>query len=140
MNYQNRVKELKDEIVSELRNITDRPDGWLPHTVYVEEEGENSQGLGVAVYTEYKLLKYEPNGECQLLNVATNTEETRDLYEIEIDWLVTVLNWYGDLTGKQITSKRGGELWVFVYPVELGCNITDKELIKLWYESNSDIK
>ncbi|MFI3294084.1 MAG: hypothetical protein SNI70_11290 [Rikenellaceae bacterium] len=105
MTYQQKVHELHNEIIAEFHKITDRPEGWLPHTVYIEEEGEDSQGRGVPVYTAYKLLDYLPSGECQLLNVATNKEEVGALCEIEIDWLVTVLNWYSELTGKQIQAQ-----------------------------------
>ncbi len=37
---QEQVKSLTDKIISSLCRITERPDGWLPHIVYVEEEGD----------------------------------------------------------------------------------------------------
>lgn len=40
MATQEQVKSLTDKIISSLCRITERPDGWLPHIVYVEEEGD----------------------------------------------------------------------------------------------------
>ncbi|MFI3294337.1 MAG: hypothetical protein SNI70_12590 [Rikenellaceae bacterium] len=114
MNYHKKLEDLRKEIIAELTSITDRPEGWLPHTVYVEQEGVDNQGRGVPVYTEYKLLDFFPDGECELLNVALNEVEPGGLCEIEIEWLITVLNYYGDITGviteddpnERITDER----------------------------------
>lgn len=102
MNYHTKLQELRNEIIAELSKITDRPEGWLPHTVYIEEEGEDNQGRGGSIYREYKLIDYLPNGECQLLDVVNSEVKTGSLGEIEIDWLVTLLNWYGELTASHI--------------------------------------
>ncbi len=102
MNYQQKLENLRKEIIAKLTSITDRPEGWLPHTVYVEQEGVDNQGRGIPVYTEYKLLNFFPDGECEFLNVALNEVEQGNLYEIEIEWLITVLIYYGELTGEMI--------------------------------------
>ena len=139
MNYQQKLQNLRNEIIAEFHKIQNRPEGWLPHTVYVEDEGVDNQGRGVPVYTEYKLLDYLPDGECQLLNVVTNEEETGSLCEIEIDWLVTVLNWYGELTGNHIYADEPKELRVLVFPIEVGRGISDEELLALWRDVDSDV-
>lgn len=131
MNYQNKVRGLRNEIIAEFHKIKDRPEGWLPHTVFVEDENVDCSEIGAPVYNQYKLLDYLPDGECQLLNVITGEEETGALCEIEIDWLVTVLNWYGELTGKQIKAEKPQELYVLTFPIELGRSITDDELLSL---------
>lgn len=40
MTPQEQVKSLTYKIISNLCRITERPNGWLPHIVYVEEEGD----------------------------------------------------------------------------------------------------
>ncbi len=133
MTYQQKLHELRKEIVARITEITDRPEDWLPHTVYVEEEGVDNDGLGIPVYTPYKLLDFLPDGECQLLNVITNeVEDNRNLSEIEIDWLVTVLNYYGDLSGNHIEADKPKELLAFVYPIEMDRGSSDQELLELW--------
>lgn len=140
MNYQNKVRGLRNEIIAEFHKIKDRPEGWLPHTVFVEDENVDCSEIGAPVYNQYKLLDYLPDGECQLLNVITGEEETGALCEIEIDWLVTVLNWYGELTGKQIKAEKPQELYVLTFPIELGRSITDDELLSLWRNNEGEIK
>lgn len=87
-------KEFKTEAeynayVAELSCLTLRPDGWLPHVVYVEEEGD------YPVYTMYKLEEIRKDGSCVLFNPNSGERfDNRHLYEINIDWLDTVLRWY----------------------------------------------
>ncbi len=143
MNYQQKLENLRNEIVAEFHKITDRPEEWLPHTVFIEDEGEDNQGRGVPVYTQYKLIDYLPDGECLLLNVVTNEVETGSLCGIEIDWLVTLLNWYGELTGKHIQVNEpdeSQELRAFAFPIELDSEITDDELLTLWRSGEEDIQ
>lgn len=83
------LRELSDKFVAELSSLPLRPDGWLPHIVYVEEEGD------YPVYTMYKLEEIREDGSCILFNPETEERFTnRCLYEINIDWLDTVLRWY----------------------------------------------
>lgn len=139
MNYQQKLQNLRKEIIAKLTSITDRPEGWLPHTVYVEQEGADNQGRGIPVYTEYKLLNYFPDGECELLNVALNEVEPGGLCEIEIEWLITVLNYYGELTGERIEDDPQKELRAFTFSTELR-NITDDELRSRWRNNDPQIK
>lgn len=133
MNYQNRVRELRNEIIAEFHKIKERPEGWLPHTVFVEDENVDCSEPGAPVYNQYKLLDYLPDGECQLLNVITGEEEVGSLSEIEIDWLVTVLNWYGELTGNHIIAEESKESYAFLYAVEtMERNATDEEIVQSW--------
>jgi hypothetical protein len=50
MSLQKRLNELHEEIIAALCSINEFPDGLLPHTVYVEEEGENSMTIGNTVF------------------------------------------------------------------------------------------
>lgn len=83
------LRELTDMFVAELSSLPLRPDGWLPHVVYVEEEGD------YPVYTMYKLEEIRKDGSCVLFNPKSGERfDNRHLYEINIDWLDTVLRWY----------------------------------------------
>ena len=93
MNYQKQVNELQQQLITRLSAITDRPDGWLPHLVYVEEEGDDENGFGTPVYNSYRLIDFNLNGDCTLRNLITGEDDMeRHLSEINIDWLVTVWN------------------------------------------------
>lgn len=103
------LQDLHRKFIDELRSLPLRPNDWLPHTVYVEEEGDNP------VYTRYRLEDIKEDGSCVLLNPETNERFTeRHLYEINIDWLDTVLRWYKECcveediwkTHAQIILKR----------------------------------
>ena len=91
MKLQEKQKELEQEIIANLRAIPKMPEGLLPHTVYVEEEGEDDEHHGIPVYTAYKLEEIRSDGSCMLYNPDSRERfPCRHLYEINIDWLVTV--------------------------------------------------
>lgn len=98
---QEQVKNIIDKLIADLCHITERPDDWLPHTVYVEEEGEDANSFGMPVYTMYKLEDYKADGVCTLYNPQTGERRSGHLYEINIDWLVTVWNRYLELCAEQ---------------------------------------
>ena len=98
MKLQEKQKELEQEIIANLRAIPKMPEGLLPHTVYVEEEGEDAEHHGIPVYTVYKLEEIRPDGSCMLYNPDSRERfPCRHLYEINIDWLVTVWERYLEL-------------------------------------------
>ncbi|MFR9543451.1 MAG: hypothetical protein SNH27_15550, partial [Rikenellaceae bacterium] len=127
-------QELRQEIISKLLSIKDRPEGWLPHVVYVQDEDCDSADPEAKLYTLYKLLDFQDSGECQLLDIETNKTEAGALCEIETEGLITILNWYGELTGNHIYADEPKRLLTFVYPIKMNRNITDKTLIKYWNE------
>lgn len=93
MTPQEQAKSLTDKIIGNLCRITKRPDEWLPHIVYVEEEGD------YPVYNRYELIDYNPDGSCTLYNPRTDSRENDfHLSAINIDWLVTVWNRYVELS------------------------------------------
>lgn len=95
------LQNLTDRFVAELSRLPLRPDGWLPHVVYVEEEGD------YPVYTMYKLEEIREDGSCVLFNPETGERFTdRHLYEINIDWLDTVLRWYYECCSVQGLEKE----------------------------------
>ncbi|MCD8273605.1 MAG: hypothetical protein LUC96_01240 [Alistipes sp.] len=98
---QEQVKSITDKLIADLCRITEQPDDWLPHTVYVEEEGEDASCFGMPVYTMYKLEDYKADGSCTLYNPQTNERRSGHLYEINIDWLITVWNRYRELCVEQ---------------------------------------
>ena len=83
------------------------PEGLLPHTVYVEEEGEDDEHHGIPVYTAYKLEEIRSDGSCMLYNPDSRERfPCRHLYEINIDWLVTVWERYLELCVGQKLWKQ----------------------------------
>lgn len=107
MKLQEKQKELEQEIIANLRAIPKMPEGLLPHTVYVEEEGEEDEHHGIPVYTAYKLEEIRPDGSCMLYNPDSRERfPCRHLYEINIDWLVTVWERYLELCVGQKLWKQ----------------------------------
>ena len=51
MRIQEKQKALEQEVIANLCAIPKMPENMLPHTVYVEEEGEDGYGHGIPVYT-----------------------------------------------------------------------------------------
>jgi hypothetical protein len=95
MSFQKEARGLLERVVSSLNGIKAVPGDLLPHTVFVEEEQD-----GEPVYNRYQLTKLLPNGKCVLYNPKDNLSEERDLSEIGLDWLITIWNWYLDLSGE----------------------------------------
>lgn len=107
MRLQEKQKELEQEIIANLRAIPKMPEGLLPHTVYVEEEGEDEDRHGVPVYTMYRLEEIRPDGSCALYNPDSRERfPCRHLYEINIDWLITVWERYLELCVEQDIWKQ----------------------------------
>ncbi len=141
MNYQKQVNELQQQLINQLCTITDRPDGWLPHLVFVEEEGCDSIGLGSPVYKEYRLVDFKTDGSCTLRDLIDGKDDTeRHLSEINIDWLVTVWNYYHELSGQRQESDTKPELRVFLFSIDMPRNIPNTELIKLWSDRDEGIE
>ena len=76
MKLQEKQKELEQEIIANLRAIPKMPEDLLPHTVYVEEEGEDDEHHGIPVYTAYKLEEIRPDGSCAVAYRYTDFGET----------------------------------------------------------------
>ena len=98
---QEQVKSIADKLISDLCRITERPDDWLPHTVYVEEIGEDEKCGEIPIYTRYTLEDYTADGNSTLYNPRTDEHRSGHLDEINIDWLVTVWNRYRELCVEQ---------------------------------------
>lgn len=107
MKLQEKQKELEQEIIANLRAIPKMPEDLLPHTVYVEEEGEDADRYGIPVYTMYKLEEIRPDGSCALYNPDSRERfSCRHLHEINIDWLITVWERYLELCVEQEIWKQ----------------------------------
>ena len=103
MTPQEQERNLSQNIIDSLCHISERPDGWLPHIVFVEEEGED----GYPCYVRYNLLDYHADGTCTLQRPNTDVQETdRELREINVDWLITIWNWYKELCAEQNLSSK----------------------------------
>ncbi|WP_304963532.1 hypothetical protein [uncultured Alistipes sp.] len=102
MTPQEQELKLSQNIIDSLCHISERPDGWLPHIVFVEEEGED----GYLCYVRYNLSDYRADGTCTLQASDESIRQTnRNLSEINIDWLVTLWNRYVELSIEQKTWK-----------------------------------
>jgi len=99
MNLQMKLDKLHRETVFALCSICEFPEGLLPHTVYVEEETEESLNCGTSVYNLYNLIRIFSDGTCTLENPGTGTESKRQLDEINTGCLITVWNSYCNLSG-----------------------------------------
>lgn len=98
MTSQEQINRLSERLVACLCRNTERPSGWLPHIVFVEEEGAD----GHPCYVRYELEDYHSDGSCTLFNPQTGVRETdRHLGEINVDWLVTLWNRYEELCLEQ---------------------------------------
>ena len=98
---QEQVKNIIDKLIADLCYITERPNDWLPHTVYVEEIAEDERSGEIPIYTRYVLEDYTADGNCTFYNPQTDEHRSGYLDEINIDWLVTVWNRYRDLCVEQ---------------------------------------
>ncbi|GAB6013555.1 hypothetical protein [Viscerimonas tarda] len=133
MNFGKRLNDLQSEIINALCAVEEFPAGLLPHCVYVEEESEKSLECGNSVYTAYYLTRIFSDGSCLLENPETGVEETRQLSEICIDWLITAWDYYVDLSGTKEPEPVEKELAVFLYPIErFERNVTNDEIISGW--------
>ncbi|WP_289764514.1 hypothetical protein [uncultured Duncaniella sp.] len=95
------LRGLSNAFISALSSLPLRPDGWLPHIVYVEEESD------YPVYTMYKLEEIRKDGSCVLFNPKSGERfNDRHLYEINIDWLDTVLRRYYECCPEQENESR----------------------------------
>lgn len=102
MRIQEKQKALEQEVIANLCAIPKMPENMLPHTVYVEEEGEDGYGHGIPVYTMYRLEEIRTDGSCTLYNAESRERFTcRHLHEINMDWLVTVWERYLELCVEQ---------------------------------------
>ena len=106
MSYQKKLDKLQAKIIFSLCSIEEFPDRMLPHFVYVEEEKGLPLEKGSSVFHLYNLTRIFSDGTCMLENPETKEEEERMLNEINIDWLITVWNWYLDLSGRQEWSTN----------------------------------
>lgn len=141
MNYQKRVNELQQQLINRLCTITDRPDGWLPHLVFVEEEGDDENGFGIPVYNAYRLVDFKSDGRCTFRDLITSEDDTeRHLSEINIDWLVTVWNYYYELSEKRQEPETEPELKAFLFSIDIPRNISDAELIRCWNDNDDSIE
>lgn len=107
MNIQKKQRAAQEEIIANLCAIIKRPEEWLPHTVYVEEEGEDEQHFGIPVYTRYRLEEIRRDGTCTLFNpISMERFTSRHLHEINVDWLVTLWERYLELCFEQNIWKE----------------------------------
>ncbi len=130
------LNQISERIIRALSRIKERPEGWLPHVVYVEEEGDD-----YPVYTLYRLEEIRKGGSCSLRNPATGEYfPERQLYEINIDWLLTVWNRYVELCIEQNlppvqveSCPQSKSLYAFVWSCNLfGRDVTDEKIIETW--------
>ena len=83
-------KNLYERISLELSATQHRPEGWLPRTVFVEnDEYENG-------FVKYEVREIHPDGTFTGLNMETYDEEQLYLREINLDFLMLLMELYID--------------------------------------------
>ena len=95
-----RIEKISKEIIADLCRSNIRPDDWLPHTVYVEEVGEDERLGDIPVYTRYTLEDFKQDGSCTLCDMG-GACRSGHLNEICIDWLLILRNRYLELCAEQ---------------------------------------
>lgn len=82
------LRKLRQDMAEELAATQHRPSGWLPRTVFVEED-EYEAG-----FTQYEVTEIHSNGKFTGINLSTSEKMTMDLTEINIDWLCLLIDIY----------------------------------------------
>jgi hypothetical protein len=81
------------------------------------------------------LIRIFPNGSCILENPETGKEEKRQLGEINIEWMVTVWDYYRDLSGVKEDEPVKKQQYAFLYPLKhFDRNVTDNEILSGWVD------
>ena len=91
-----RLEDIRNEYVSALCGIKEKPEGWLPHIVYVEEEGDY-----YPVYTRYTLMDIKRDGATIMADDNGYPHDEIHLSEVCVDWLETLLARYDELCAEQ---------------------------------------
>jgi len=90
-------------IIDAICSIKIKPEGLLPHTVFVEE----TNGKGNPEYGKYQLLDIDPiEKNCIIFDVETSFQEEISLESVNVDWLITIWNRYLELTGETENIER----------------------------------
>lgn len=150
LTFQQQRQDLANSVIAALCGIGEYPEGMFPHTVFVEQESEET---GEPVYNHYKLVSIDQtNATCVLEYPATRKREEYDLDAIETDWLITVWGWCRDLMVEQGTWREPQRnlppeppvpygLWAFLYPLDwFDSSAGDDVIMAAWlHEENSDL-
>lgn len=133
MSFTSKRDQLHLEIIAKLSEITECPNEFLPHTVYVEDESRDEHPL----YHRYKLTAIQNEGLCTLLDPATRISEERCMSEINVDWLICLWNHYQNLCADQkiqpVPEQSEKELWAFVWNYNhMDRNAADDEILSAW--------
>lgn len=89
-NYYKTINEALKGICAELCENSDRlPEGLLPATVYIENEGSD----GYPEYKRYSLVDINKNGTAVIVGMDGTREEI-SLESISADWLMTLYDSY----------------------------------------------
>jgi hypothetical protein len=99
MTFSQQREELANKVIADLCGIREYPDCLFPHTVFVEEESEET---GDPVFNHYMLVSINrADASCILECPATQKREKYYLRAIEVSWLITVWSWCRDLMIEQ---------------------------------------
>lgn len=92
-----KLNEIRKDLALELAAAEHRPDGWLPRTVFVEED-EYEAG-----FTEYLLTEIHHDGTCdiQCMKGILPKIGRINLNDIEIDFLMLLVEMYQSLCEEQ---------------------------------------
>ncbi|BBL00449.1 hypothetical protein A3BBH6_06850 [Alistipes onderdonkii subsp. vulgaris] len=94
------IEKISEKLIVDLCRTDEHPDDWLPHTVYVEEVGEDEKLGDIPVYTRYTLEDFKQDGSCTLCDTE-GVCRSGHLKEICIDWLSILRDRYLELCVEQ---------------------------------------
>ena len=94
------IEKISEKFIADLCRTDERPNDWLPHTVYVEEIGEDEKLGDIPVYNRYTLEDFKQDGSCTLRDME-GVCRFGHLNEICIDWLYVLLDRYLELCAEQ---------------------------------------
>lgn len=94
------IEKISEKLIADLCRTDECPDDWLPHTVYVEEVGEDKKLRDIPVYNRYTLEDFKQDGSCTLRDME-GVCRFGHLNEICIDWLSILMDRYLELCAEQ---------------------------------------
>lgn len=133
MNLTQQLSNVTQNIIDAICGIKELPEDLLPHTVFVEEISEQ----GDPVYRKYQLIDLDRvDKNCIVYDPSTDYQDEIELYNVNVDWLLTLWTRYLELSGQKEPEPK--VMSVFLFPQSrFERYAADTEIIKD-FESEED--